>query len=386
MRNTTSISQNKVLLAAALVAAVPSMAGVLIQCPGGDPAGTAVTNQPGVVCMSLTAGDGYVSMADGKPVYIFGFSNHTGTPASNLMLEGLLGANYTAPSIVLDEGDRFYLNLTNVGMVVRSDLFDAHTVHWHGFPNAASVFDGVPDASIAIHMGSTFTYFYKASDPGTYMYHCHVEAFEHMQMGMLGQLWVRPKQNKLPDGTNLNGFTHHTGYKYAYNDGDGSTYYDVEIGLQEGSFDPNFHHADETFQPPPFAEVRDKYAMLNGRGYPDTVNPNPLPPPAENGGKPSQLITGLVQAKVGNKILVRLSNLNTTRSYSVTTLGIPMTVIAKDAKLLRGPVQGPGQNFFYKTSSVTIGSGEAIDFILDSTGLSGRHVLLVHDQSELPQQ
>ena len=31
------------------------------------------------------------------------------------------------------------------------------------------------------------------------MYHCHVEAAEHMQMGMLGNLFVRPRQNKTAD-------------------------------------------------------------------------------------------------------------------------------------------------------------------------------------------
>ena len=59
-------------------------------------------------------------------------------------------------------------------MAVRPDLFDAHSVHWHGFPQAASVFDGVPDASISINMGASLTYYYKANDAGTYMYHCHV--------------------------------------------------------------------------------------------------------------------------------------------------------------------------------------------------------------------
>ena len=31
--------------------------------------------------------------------------------------------------------------------------------------------------------------------PGTYMYHCHFEDVEHVQMGMTGMVFVRPKQN-----------------------------------------------------------------------------------------------------------------------------------------------------------------------------------------------
>jgi len=37
--------------------------------------------------------------------------------------------------------------------------------------------------------------------------------------------------------------------KYAYNDGDGSTYYDVEYPLQIHGFDPNFHFVGMTFNP-----------------------------------------------------------------------------------------------------------------------------------------
>ena len=80
---------------------------------------------------------------------------------------------------------------------MRPDLFDPHSVHFHGFPQAASIFDGVPESSATINMGSTFTYYYNIVDglAGTYMYHCHVEATEHMQMGMVGNLYIDPKQN-----------------------------------------------------------------------------------------------------------------------------------------------------------------------------------------------
>ena len=40
-------------------------------------------------------------------------------------------------------------------MVIRPDLFDPHTVHWHGFPQASAVFDGLPESSISINMFGT---------------------------------------------------------------------------------------------------------------------------------------------------------------------------------------------------------------------------------------
>lgn len=361
-----------------LLGAGPLQAGVITQCPGdlngdsipdpflfnnnGQPTGRPNPEyDPNVKCMHLAAGDGYVTMADGTPMYIFSFADITGVPDDMAMMAGMMAASFPAPLIVLDEGDKFYLNLTNVGMMMRPDLFDPHTVHWHGFPQASAVFDGVPDASISINMGSTLTYFYNVAEPGTYMYHCHVEATEHMQMGMLGNLYVRPAQ----DGTEYS-YNGRVFNQFAYNDGDGSTGYDVDYAIQIGSFDSNFHLASETVQPLPFALMLDNYPMLNGRGYPDTVNPAPLPPPVENGGKTSQFESALVTAYQGDRILLRVSNLNITRFYTLASLGIPMEVVGHNARLHRGP---DGQNLYYKTQSVTLGGGESVDLVLDTTNV-----------------
>ncbi|GAB4336228.1 MAG: hypothetical protein Kow0089_06340 [Desulfobulbaceae bacterium] len=341
-------------------------AGILVQCPG-DLDGSAdwgpgETKPAKTKCMHLGAGDGFVTMADGKHQYMFGFSDLTGLPtrgagAVDVIAAGTMAATFPAPPIVLDEGDEFYLTLTNVGMMLRPDLFDPHTVHYHGFPQAASILDGVPDASISINMGSSLTYYYKVNDPGTYMYHCHVEATEHMQMGMLGNLYVRPAQDGTPYVYKGKTYT-----KFAYNDGDGSTGYDVDYPLQIGSFDSAFHDASENVQPLPFALMVDDYPLLNGRGYPDTVNPDPLPPPVQNGGKISQPESSLITAQPGQRVLLRISNLNVTRFYTLGLIGLEMTVVGKDAKLLRGP---SGKELYYRTGSVTLGGGESVDAILD---------------------
>lgn len=372
-------------LLAAVLAPQGAQAQTTIQCPG-DLDGDAVPDpelrnhrpnpdfRPEVRCMHLSAGDGFVTMADGRQLYMFGFSNLTGTPQDEAMMTGTLAASFPAPTIAVDEGDELYLTLTNVGMAMRPDLFDPHTVHWHGFPNAAPIFDGVPDAAVAINMGASLTYYYKVVHPGSYMYHCHVEATEHMQMGMLGNLYVNPAQNKLPDGALLGGFVHHAGYTYAYNDQDGSTRYDVQAAIQLGSFDAEFHDASENVQPLPFANMRDQYAMLNGRGYPDTVSPAALAPPAGNGGKLSQIETSRVQAAVGQRILLRFSNLNVTRFYTLGTVGLPMRVVGHNARLLRGPSPDggltPGRDLSYATNSITLGGGEALDVIIDTASLA----------------
>ena len=95
-----------------------------------------------------------------------------------------------------------------------------------------------------------------------------------MQMGMLGNLYVTPRQDGSAVARTSDGSDGGAGYKYAYNDGDGSTGYDVDFPIQIASFDPDFHDASISVQPLPFATMHDNYPMFNGRGYPDTVNPD----------------------------------------------------------------------------------------------------------------
>lgn len=377
----------------------PNTESYLVQCPpdtdGIDTDGDGIVDNDHV-CMHISSGDGIVKTADRDrtgadpekgDLYCFGFADVTLSPVPEL--DGVMGAEFPAPTLVgyrggvgtpepLREGQKLYLTLTNVGMVMRGDLFDPHTVHFHGFPNASTVFDGEPMAGLSINMGASFTYFYNLVEPGTYMYHCHVEAAEHMQMGMLGNLYIRPLQDLLPDGTDLNGFTHHTGTKYAYNDGDGSTRYDVDYPVQISSYDPVFHGASLAVQPLNFAYMRDTYPMLNGRGYPDTV----LEVPILNNRSTyrpelpdiyAQKVHARATATQGQKILLRLSSLATTEFYSVKIHGLPMTVIGRGARILRGP-DGPGgipgKNLYYDTDTITLGGGQTADVILDTAGVA----------------
>jgi FtsP/CotA-like multicopper oxidase with cupredoxin domain len=369
-----AITRHIILFVLMFVAGIVQVnADVVSQCPAtiinND---TGETSDPNVICKHLTAGDGFIKMADGTDMYVFGFSDVTGVPDNQAMDMGMLMANFSAPTLVVKEGQKFYLSLTNVGMMMRPDLFDPHTVHFHGFPNASSVFDGEPMASISINMGNTITYYYELVEPGTHMYHCHVEAAEHMQMGMLGNLYVLPAQ----DGTLISGYT-----KFAYNDGDGSTGYDVAYPLQIVAFDQYFHDADLNIQPPPFAVMKDNYPMLNGRGYPDTINTADI---VNMNGDPSQKMNALITAAAGQKILLRISSLSTVDFYTLTVLGIPMKVVGAGARILRGRGISSGNDLYYNTNSVTLGGGEAVDVILDTTGIaSGTYFLYTTNLNNL---
>jgi hypothetical protein len=315
--------------------------------------------------------------------------------ARQIMDVGVMNGNIPAPLMAIDEDDEFFLTLTNVGMIMRPDLFEQHTVHFHGYPNASAFYDGVPDASVAINIGASFTYYYLAPDAGTYFWHCHITPPEHLQMGMVGQLYVRPRQNRVATNGVLyaarqqqdldlrtacisandilcsnplpavnSGATRPARGGYAYNDGDGSTFYDVDYPIQMHGFDPNFHFVGMTFNPEGFTDMKDKYFLLNGRSYPDTVSDGPLQTQAADGVNHfSQPMPTIVHITPGQRALLRISNLNVSEYHTLASLGMPMQVVGYNAKLLRDQA---GNNLYYTTNSITMGGGESLDVILDT--------------------
>jgi hypothetical protein len=217
-------------------------------------------------------------------------------------------------------------------------------------------------------------------------------------MGMVGQLYVRPRQNRVVAGHGLyaslqtqqgdlrtacnsatdilcsnplpaggaaaNPATRAASGKYAYNDGDGSTYYDVEVPLQMHGFDPNFHFVGMTFNPEGFADMKDKYFLLNGRSYPDTVTTGPLQTQSADGVNHfSQPLSAIVSIPAGQRALLRISNLDVSEYQTLASLSVPMTVVGYNAKLLRDQA---GNNMAYTTNSITLGGGESLDAILDT--------------------
>jgi FtsP/CotA-like multicopper oxidase with cupredoxin domain len=362
------------LMALLLVGGLTNAWGVaFVQCPEDlDGDGNLANNVDiaNVQCKHLTGGDGWVTMADGREMYIFSFSDVSDMPAADVLDAGVFRANSPAPTIVTQENEELYLTLTNVGTFQRPDLFDPHTIHYHGFPNSSAIFDGLPESTVSINQQASITYYYNNIEPGTYMYHCHVEATEHMQMGMLGNLYVKPKQNVAGCDTGPCGPG-----QYVYNDNDGSTSYDVEYAIQLQAFDHVFHDASANTQPLPFSDMVDTYPTINGRGYPDTTLPtgqNP-PIPADSTANPPQPVSSLITAASGQKILLRLSNLGVVQHYTVTVLGIPMQVVGRGARLLRGT---GGQDVYYETNVVNIGGGETTDVLLDTANVeSGTYFL-----------
>ena len=285
----------------------------------------------------------------------------------------------SAPQISVDESMDVHINLRNLGLSVRPDLTDSHTIHWHGFRNAIPLFDGVPELSVAVPLGRDFTYFYRpsSSGPGTYMYHCHFEDVEHVSMGMTGIIYVRAAQNHsaaagIPTAR-LAGGDSSAPMGYTYNDGVApsdphSTAYDREFGMFLSEAWALEHFEGAHIQEHDWSEYHADIWLLNGRSYPDTIAPpgggtNPATGDLiEPAGRPElqfQPISSLIRAQEGDRILLRFVNLGF-QQQAMTIDGLRMRVIGKDATLLR---RGSTWQDYW-TSNVLIGPGESVDAIV----------------------
>jgi FtsP/CotA-like multicopper oxidase with cupredoxin domain len=326
--------------------------------------------------------------------YIFGFRNVTGM--ADLARENQRNkAQHNAPFFwaneVTDDADPgLRVQITNLGLALRPDLTDAHTLHWHGFRNVIPFYDGEPTGSVSVPVGQLFTYVYRPHDPGTYMYHCHVEDIEHVTMGMTGIVFVRPLQN----GQNIGGFT-----KFAYNDGDGSTGYHREYAMFLSEIWLEGHWNDAHIQESQWYNFKADFSLLNGRVYPDTLLPNSpidlasstnvlsiqtddngdLIPPAGHPNLQYQPHSALITCNAGERVLLRFANLGF-REAAMTLAGIPMRVVGRDATPMKGR---DGTDTSYVTDTLLMGAGESYDVIFTApphSGGSGPDVYVLYNR------
>jgi hypothetical protein len=121
--------------------------------------------------------------------------------------------------------------------------------------------------------------------------------------------------------------------------------------------------------------MKDKYFLLNGRSYPDTVGAcggvitGCTPGPQATVSSDTQMhysqpLPALINIPAGGKASLRLVNLSVFEYFTLQTLGIPMKVVGWNAKLLRDQA---GNNTEYYANSITLGGGESNDVILDAS-------------------
>ena len=297
--------------------------------------------------------------------YMFGFRDVTDlcnpsdpSIVTQAMLDQKGKAQAAAPLLWVTEGDLTTIYLTNLGLSIRPDLTDSHTIHWHGFRNASPLFDGVPEMSIAVPSGRTFPYLYHAHEPGTYIYHCHFEDVEHVQMGMTGIVFIRPLANP----------------KWTYGGPYGvSTAFDREFAIILTEWWAQGHWGDAHIQESDWTSFKPDICMMNGRTYPDTLDANSTynsagdPSGVLNPRLPYQPISSVIRGATGDTVLLRLGHLGYVQ-HSIELPGIPMKVIGRDSVLLRGR---DGTDLSHITNHVEIGPGETVDALINLPATGG---------------
>jgi FtsP/CotA-like multicopper oxidase with cupredoxin domain len=297
--------------------------------------------------------DGYISLPEGVEAippffpdsnapapfngYVFGIRDLTGMDEATMFAQKG-HAQLSAPVLYCDEGKEFQIHLHNLGETQRPvGQPDNHTLHFHGFPNQIVYFDGVPDNSLAVPPGRELIYRYLPQDPGTYMYHCHVDDVEHVHMGLQGIVFVRPK----------------LGPNYVYNDP--ASRFDRQFAIHLEEFDIHAHFNDNHNQDTDWSEYKAAFRLMNGRAWPDTIAPHIDPMSTTLAPELERLRfqpnSALVQAEEGEIVCIRISNLGF-EEHSLVLPGIPLTRVGRDAKQ-----QSAGRADYGATWDPTIGPG-----------------------------
>lgn len=188
-----------------------------------------------------------------------------------------------------------------------------HSIHFHGI-ETEQAHDGVPATSHGVMPGEKFTYEWTApEEPGTYIYHCHVDSYRHVDQGMYGALIVEPKAGSSVAWSQE--------YTMILDD------WDTHVKVDGAKYEPKWN-----------------YFTLNGKSFPDT---EPL------------------HFKQGTTTLVRLINMGY-RPYTMHLHGNHFTVVATDGFDLPAP---------YKKDTLLIGPGERYNILVkgDKQGIFPFH-------------
>jgi len=310
-----------------------------------------------VETLRLVATDGFMSLpgrrlGDDNGLYVFGFRATTVNEVStkgpgriDKLIQKYKGkVSWPAPILGIGKDVQTFIVLTNLGLVGRPDLDDSHTIHWHGFRNPNAVFDGVPEVSVSVPPGRDFPYLFVPRDEGTYMYHCHFEDVEHVQMGMDGIVYIKSSN---------------PGYAYDLADGSPATNtaFDRQFTFMLNEVDTHPHDNLINVQEFVWSDYKANYWVMNGRSYPDTIIRDQELSGSDfdlGNGLYSQPVSSLIQANEGDRVLLRIASLGY-EQHAMQLVGIPMHVVGQDASYL-------GANS-YDTNTIYLGAGEARDVL-----------------------
>ena len=203
------------------------------------------------------------------------------------------------PRIRVTEGDR-------VLIVVRNDLPEPTSVHWHGLavPNRMDGAAGVTQPPIA--SGKRYTYEFTAGQAGTFFYHSHQQADRQQSLGMYGALIVDPKR--------------------------ASVRYDREAVVQLGEWT-----VEEGYTFPSMQQegLLPNYFTINGKAYPATQT---------------------LRVNRGERILFRFIGSQSGLSHPMHIHGGPFAIVATDGNPVPASVR-------IDKDTIAVGPGERYDVV-----------------------
>ncbi len=181
-----------------------------------------------------------------------------------------------SPVIRVEQGDVVWIQLEN------SHYFP-HTIHLHGVDHpwvdsSGEGNDGVPQTSDKFVLpGQSKTYEIRPRQPGTFVYHCHVQTHVHLAMGLVGMFVVEENRpNNWVQTFNVGGGQVRHPSKAILEK------YDTEYDLHYHAMDKELHSIIQKYNDPrliardmnrlyDMTDSTEDYHTLNGRSFPYTI-------------------------------------------------------------------------------------------------------------------
>lgn len=258
--------------------------------------------------IDLTAGEGYVLVADGASIYSWGYS----VDGEAMQLPG--------PTLIVTQNETFKITLSNNLPAAAGNV----SIVFPGLEVTLEADAGGVQGELAREAtsGSTVTYTVTADQPGTYQYHSGTQPDLQVEMGLYGALIVKPAAPVEACASNAGAAYTHDG-----------TCFDQEYLFLLSQMDIDIHQAAELQVGGagpivlPTGAYQSEYWLMNGRAAPDTLA---APGRALLPHQPYNIIPRM---HPGEKLLLRLVGAGR-EQHPFHTHGNHVRILARDGRLI----------------------------------------------------
>ena len=303
---------------------------------------------------TLDATDGYIQLADGNTMYMWGYANGGGA------------FQHPGPVLCVNEGDTITVILNNYLSEDVSIMFPGQENVLANGAAAQPQFDPTTLAltsltNVAAKTSGSVSYSFTASQPGTFVYESGTNPQKQVRLGLFGALVVRPAID-----VNLGG------NKFVFNRADSQFTADEEFMVLLSEIDPYLHQAAERGKSFNFNNYQARYWLINGRGFPDSISDNFSP------FLPDQPYGALARIHPYNNTAaatdpayhpypgaIRYLNVGT-EEFPFHPHGNNGLVIGRDGRPLEGPRATPtteGADLSFEKFAINIGPGQTWDVL-----------------------